>query len=500
MRRAQGIAVTACLVAYVLIGAAVLDKPGLHPQEASFAIWALGNGADSAMPSLKAIAFWPILNALGPSYASIRLPSLLLGACALLALFLMTCRHLRFGQALLVLALCALDPFLIFSVKTDAGPVAIAFFLRMAAVMHLSVYATFKKPGALWFAAFLAGVSVWARPDSLALWIGLAAGFWWAYRGEISFKSHTARIALGLFLVGAAPAARELFGTGVQWILRPEAWPGMEIGARWRTIFGSLSGVHPFYDYFHGRLGARYTILPQTLAFLAATALVLRWKVKKPLLEDRFVVAMAAGCSLYCLLLFLAPCAIGPDAVFALAGLTTFLLVALGNTIFAAVLKTSAQRRAAWALFALPLIIIGGIACGMYTLQLEKRGGEGHWSTAINELTAFGMAHAHRPLVELDWGMAVPVRVLSAGKARMVDPDPARHFQFPKTGRPDSKTPILFARLRTEKQTSSQQETFVNALHKQARVATVLAVFANEAGHSEFIAFEVVGPGPGGAP
>lgn len=157
---AENIAMLSMCIVFVLIGIQKIRYPGIHYDEVLFGNAALGM-IDSSFVSfafhgvpihlmayigaLKAYIYYPIFAFFGVSYETIRIPSILLTAGSLIILCKATQRLLSTRVALITLALLSVDPSLIAHTRTDIGPTALEFFLKIVAFYSYVYFLTTKR-------------------------------------------------------------------------------------------------------------------------------------------------------------------------------------------------------------------------------------------------------------------------------------------------------------------------------------------------------------------
>lgn len=486
MKSWRAIAVGSCLVAFLALGLALPDRPGLHFDEANRVAGLFETGRSAQW--LRAV-FSGDLRAV---YLAIRLPSLLIGLAALFLLYRLARACLSEGQALLVLALGALDPALIFHAKTDLRGTAPASLL-VVVILLLLAKARGRGVRYVLAASFVAGLAVWNRPDALLFVMAVIAGFWIAWRPLPPFGPRETIGALVLFAPGAAlawlapwqgRASEAFFDFGAS----------MTLGGKVHLIEKTLSGVYPFFHYFHGTVGARYTVLPHALGLIAVTALIVRVRTRRPLFSQPFCPAVGYACGLYLAALAVLPAAITNDRIVVVAGPLIMVLVGLSGAVFDRLLDRPALRKTAWVLWGTPLLVIGLVAGVVYNQKLAQRQGQGYWTRAVDPATVFCMQE-RRPCVALDWGIAQPIRVLSNGTVvvKEICPQPGQPGAYEAAranlndliGRGQA---IFLMRPAVQGAFRSSREIFQDLVLEAGRCATVIRVFENRAGRPEIFA------------
>lgn len=136
---------------YIILSAIKLDYPGFQYDELLFGNAASG-GFDRTfiykqiygfplmlMPyigALKAYFYYPIFLVFNPSYASVRLPMILLSAASLWLIYKFVSKAADFPTAVLSLLFLVADSGFISLTRTDVGPVAIGLFFRSLALLY----------------------------------------------------------------------------------------------------------------------------------------------------------------------------------------------------------------------------------------------------------------------------------------------------------------------------------------------------------------------------
>ncbi|HET8645874.1 MAG TPA: glycosyltransferase family 39 protein, partial [Vicinamibacteria bacterium] len=252
-RRAEALAVAGLLAVFVAWSVHRVQHPALHSDELLFATPALGAGGATYDPwfhlplmvggylgALKAYLFMPILAALSPGPAVIRVPSVLLAAAALLGFWLFARRTGGRAAALLVLGLIALCPSYTFAARVDWGPTVLMQVLKAAALLALYRLVEERRPRQLWALAAIAALGLYDKLNFV--WVinalGLAAVAAHAARlGEIA-RAHPRRFWLPLAVLVLGTAA--LF-VGAILTLLPETHPQQAGFTRAQRVAFTLS-------------------------------------------------------------------------------------------------------------------------------------------------------------------------------------------------------------------------------------------------------------------
>lgn len=517
MNIGRKITVAACLFAYIYIGAFYIDKPGLHYDEAGFIPWliekndpfSLGkfrpDGPVSQLTArvgaLKSFLFIPIFSILGVSYATIRIPALIIGAFALLLLYLLSKRHLPEPLPLLVLVFCVLDPSMIFHVKTDWGPAAISLLFRMGILLLLSDFVHRQKKRTLYFAAVLAGLGVWNDTGFLIFVIALLFGFYFAFRPSILRHGKAVLGVAAGFVIGAMPLLHFNLNTG--WFsLKAIESPFFifsidSVLRRLSLALDTLCGVYPFFEYFDGKVGARYTIWPYALVLFGVVSVFIRKKSGRPVFSDKTLLAVALTFAFMMILLLFTSGAETSPFFFYLEGMAQLIFIILVVYVYENTIKEAKVKKAAWALLGIPLVITGAIACAMYNIQLGKKGGENDWTTAIDQVSAFAEHENRKELVALDWGIALPVYVLSSARANMSQlcfklslPKTKEEARRELSAKIDQGSALFFTRPDNRLTLKKPMEVFSDIMLQKGRTACIVATFESMTGHTEIYVME----------
>ena len=147
----------AFVAVFLALATVALDKPGYYYDEVIFVpvslrllgqcdVDAAVTKAIGCVPLMQTLGYvgaakaWmhaPLLAAFGINVWTVRLPSILVGAAALLVLWWFVRRDLGTVWAVLLLALLATDPVLINHARLDWGPHTLAAFLRVLSLVAL---------------------------------------------------------------------------------------------------------------------------------------------------------------------------------------------------------------------------------------------------------------------------------------------------------------------------------------------------------------------------
>lgn len=173
------LAAVAVFLAWVLPG---LATPGLEYDEVIFVNAALGGIEENysykrvfgiptmIMPYIGALKSWlhaPVFALFGVDPMTIRLPSVGIVAAGLVATWWLCRATLGRWWAAVVALVLALDPALVFMAKTDYGPTALMFALKMAALVGLTAWLRNGRVGALWWTFIALALGLWDKLNFL---------------------------------------------------------------------------------------------------------------------------------------------------------------------------------------------------------------------------------------------------------------------------------------------------------------------------------------------
>jgi hypothetical protein len=191
----------------VLFGTAVFHVPGgavfnAHVFHREFPLMLL-----SYLGTLKTWIYIPILTLMRPSYLTIRLPALLIGA---LSIWLFTCLLDRaHGRRVAWVGgvLLATDTVYLLTTCFDWGPVALQHALALAGIALLLKFASTGKRTTLFWGFFWFGLALWDKALFLWLFIGLGAATAAVFPRELWLRATPRNLGLAAagLLMGALP-------------------------------------------------------------------------------------------------------------------------------------------------------------------------------------------------------------------------------------------------------------------------------------------------------
>jgi hypothetical protein len=221
-----GVAAAVVVGVYVAIAVQHLDRPGLQYDETLFVNAALGGHFSQFVlrrlfgrplmlmgyiGALKAYIYYPIFRIFGVSVITIRLPVVLVGGLALTVAYRLARLIMDRWLALLLLLVLATEPALIFTTRTDWGPVALMTLFKVAALFLLFAFLGRRQLRyvALLFAMLLLGL--FDKLNFLWLVVALAGAtpicFWPELRAAVRARP---RAILGLGVAFAVLAGAML--------------------------------------------------------------------------------------------------------------------------------------------------------------------------------------------------------------------------------------------------------------------------------------------------
>jgi hypothetical protein len=157
--------------------------------------------------ALKTWVYWPILKVWHPSPYSLRVPSMLIAALAMVMFWPIMVRAGGKRAAAIVTVLLATDSMYLMTSVFDWGPCALQHFFLVAVMLAFIRYHETGNPRILALASFLAGAALWEK--ALFFWLagGLAVACAAIYPKYIlkRVSLRNLSIAAASFVVGAMP-------------------------------------------------------------------------------------------------------------------------------------------------------------------------------------------------------------------------------------------------------------------------------------------------------
>jgi len=435
-KKTAAIIVLLGLLLYGLLGLHRLDRPGLQYDEclfvppllnapSRFAVAQLGDDGPVLMHmpylgGLKSILMKPWLMHAGITPVTLRAPMVLFGLAALLLTAWLAAQAFGRREAALAALLFALDPSALHHVREDWGPCALALLLRAGVLASVVAFVKKQKVRWLLLGAALAGLGLWNKADFAFFLLALigATAFW--YRPALRNVSRkTWWQAIALFLLTALPAW--LFwlthGELLRWSLGAAPHPFGWLTLKYKTyaLLDTLSGFYPIRNFLgEGGIATKRTMLPHLLlAGLIALPLLWRKIRQAPAWTGRALPFFLTLLGLQTVVLLLVPQVGGSHHYFSLVPATHLLAAALVWLFIDHAFTTENARRIGSILILLPLLLTSAIAVGDVELTLDRRGGAGNWSPAIDKLAARVAADPTARYQLLDWGMTTQLVALN---------------------------------------------------------------------------------------
>ena len=210
-------------VFFASAGMAVIRYPGLQndelffappvfiPQTAFYAVRAFGAQIPVMVMSytgaLKTWIYAGVFSVWEPSRWSVRIPVLL--ACLATIWLTWIWARMVAGRrvAIAAVALLATNSMFLLTGVLDWGPVALQHLLMMSGLVGVTYFAKTGSRWALGLGFFLWGLGLWDKALMIWLLVGFAVAASCVYPGEVKrrISPATAAIALGVFVIGAAP-------------------------------------------------------------------------------------------------------------------------------------------------------------------------------------------------------------------------------------------------------------------------------------------------------
>jgi hypothetical protein len=181
--------VALALAALAVMATHRLENPGLASDELLFALPALGAGGATYDPwfklplmvggylgALKTYLYMPLFAVWTPGPASVRVPSIVMAAGALLGFWyfmrLIAGRAAALGLLLLVVA----DPSFVFSARVDWGPTVVMQVLKAAALVLLVLTVERQRAALLWGVAVVFALGLYDKLNFIWVMNALALG------------------------------------------------------------------------------------------------------------------------------------------------------------------------------------------------------------------------------------------------------------------------------------------------------------------------------------
>jgi 4-amino-4-deoxy-L-arabinose transferase-like glycosyltransferase len=463
------LAVAVAILAFVGLGCLWMDRPGLQYDEALFVSATYPNpqrgGAGyiepfgrpiciMVMPYLGALKGWlyRLVFEVAPlSAAAVRAPVVFLGAATLLMLFHLSRRIFDAPTGLLAVTLAATDPVFLFTTRLDWGPVAIQRLCWLSGCVLLMRWR--EAPKALWlFAASLVfGLGLFDKLTFAWILAALIAAGLIVVPKELNahLRLRPVLIALAGFLLGCLPlliyrltTSPPSLGLRSETSLMPylaklsmlqhcfdgtifQGWLA-EVSAPQAALPGD--GLAGWVSSFAGETLIDATWFPWALG---AAVLFLPWTLRTPARRGLLFVFLFSTVAV----------AVMIPVEFAGYVHHLALIYPLPQLFVAASLMAGAGRLAHSSKHWLRKGLLFG-AAGVLVLtnlravaqqygQILQFGGTPAWSEGIYALHDSLEAGAHRQIIVLDWGLAMPLRLLSKDRLPLKEaPQPGAEERY----------------------------------------------------------------------
>jgi hypothetical protein len=381
--------------------------------------------------ALKTWIYWPIFKVWHPSTYSLRVPSMLIAAVAMVLFWPIMVRAGGKRAAAIATVLLATDTMYLMTSVFDWGPCALQHFFLVAVMLAFIRYHETGKPALLALASFLAGVALWEK--ALFFWLagGLAVACLVIYPQYIwqHFSRRNLAIAAGSFVIGAMPFI-------MYNVHKPNATLGENATFSFEQFDDKLEAAHRtfdahaifnyicFDDWVQPAREARTDIEETSLQLREATGITQRnymlWAYGLSILLIPFCWRTRAWRPMLFALIF---CAVGWALMLITkdAGASVHHVILLWpvTLMFLALPLSEASRRLPNKI-AIPLlsVIVGIFAAknvlvtNEYLAQFIRNGPTDKWTNALFPLSADIMQSHYGEIDGIDWGTVVPLRVL----------------------------------------------------------------------------------------
>jgi hypothetical protein len=442
----------ALLALFVSIAVPWIDKPGIQTDEALFAggIYPPFNEQFtihvfhhdyplmemSYVGALKARLWAAIFIVWRPSPASVRIPSVLLGALSIWWFYRLLARTLGARAALAGAALLATDPIYVLYSRWDHGPVVIQHLCLIGAMLALIRF--YQERRLAWLAAgFLAlGLGLWEKAIFVWLLSGVGVAALMVFPRQIRnlLSIRTASIAAAGFALGALPLIVYNARQGLRTVRANTVWSAENVAGKIRVLRSTLEGDAIFgammYDLPEGpqrepsTAGERASIAAARamnlrrrswMGYAAAASLLLLPLVWRSPARTAALFALIAMAGAWLQMAFT------KDA--GLAGHHTILLWPLPAIGIAAVLAEASRKikfgRAALAAAVAAICAANLAVLNTYYAKLLLNGGTSSWTDAM--YPALDAIH-NMPkdgVCTIDWGFYDTVRLFERGRTEL---------------------------------------------------------------------------------
>jgi len=385
------------------------------------------NGAWKCWVLIPAIALF------GSSVAVLRLTSLLVALLTLLLFMLGVRRWLGLRAAMVAGLVLIVDPTYFFQSLLDWGVLINSLLCRCGAFYLALIWWRNRKAGYLFLAAFLLGLGVFNKVDSVAFLVavGIAAACFYGAQlwAEVRARLTIVVICCGGFLLGAGPMTLQVLHI-VQGVLAGKASSGsgeqseklhtilsmydgsyfyrlMDVGGLFANMYAQPAGVYSLFGFFvFIAIGALFTI-----ALFAGDKN-----------ESRIAGFLLLSFALTTVFVFLVPGAVRIHHVAQVFPIPQLIISAAFTFLWSTGPTIGVRRVTRIALLISMLALLTSQARAILKTEklLNDTGGRGLWSTAFD---AFCRENRHRSdlvMISLDWGFNEQLAFLT--EAQLVEP------------------------------------------------------------------------------
>ncbi len=403
----------------------------------------------SYLGALKSIIYYPILDRIRPSYLTLRIPVLLVGAATVWLFFRLLEETYSRRAAWVGGVLLATDSVYLLTTCYDWGPVALQHLLGLLGMLLVVKFAETGNRSTLFWAFFWFGVALWDKALFIWFFSGLGISAIIVFPRDVwsRFTLKNAGLAIAAIIVGAMPLVAYNLVTNFDTFRSNSSFSFSDIPPRVMALRFTLNGailfdyiVHapwtpgtkrdPGFALFkvseqvHSIVGVKYyhnEFLPALALALVIAPFVWFTRARKPMMFCLIAMAVA-----WLQMAVTENAGIGAHHTVLLWPLPHwFLAIAL---VEAAALRPLQPRHVGSILLAL---VVGFLAIGNllltneYFYQLAGYGAVDSWSDAIFKLSDEA-AHIQSPeLVVDDWGILNPLIVLHRNRLPLVLADPS---------------------------------------------------------------------------
>ena len=391
----------------------------------------------SYLGALKSWLYVPVFAAFAPSYLSIRLPALIIGAVTVYLTFVLLERIHSRTAAWIGTLLLATDSMFLLTTCFDWGPVAIQHFLAVAGLLAAVSFHKTQTSWTIGLCALCFGLGLWDK--ALFLWFlgGVIAGTLLIYPAEL--WSHLRRpeaprqiaIAAGLFLIGCFPLLFYNVNSGYPTLHSASGFTTKDLYAKSMVLRGTWEGA-ALFGYLTYEDDADHPHGPSSpLESFSFRLRSIAGEHRRNAMEWAGFAAL--GClpflrrsALRAALLFLIATAVawfqmGVTEGAGGAAHHTVLLWPMPHLIIGLAFSDLGQRwgkmgRAVFTFGTGCLIVMNLLVTNQYLYDFARNGAMGSWTTAINPLADDLKKGNDHYLAIIDWGLTDSLDVLARGR------------------------------------------------------------------------------------